>query len=81
MTEESATRQGRDSAQPHVWRTRGLEDVGTMTIKMNNKAELYAGSNIDVKGYNINKEQLTVPVKNRSTFAAMLGFTAERLQQ
>ncbi|KAE8828554.1 hypothetical protein PTNB85_07742 [Pyrenophora teres f. teres] len=63
----------------------GLRDVGAITVKMHQESQLFLGGIVDVKAYNINKEQLAVPVKNHSPFANPslegLGFTEERLQE
>jgi len=61
----------------------GLWDVGALTVKMHQKSALFAGGLVDVKAYNVNKEQLAVPVKNHSPFDNYsmegLGYTEDRL--
>jgi hypothetical protein len=63
----------------------GLRDVGAITVRLHQKSQLYAGGIVDVKAYNVNKEQLAVPVKNHSPFSNCslegLGLTEGRLQE
>lgn len=63
----------------------GTSDAGALTIKLSSKSTLCNGGILDVKVYNVNKEQLAVPIKGHIPWAKRvlegLGLTIARLQE